>query len=348
MINFHDKTKNFHVDGRILLFFVLCFFINLIIFFQINPYRTLWSDELSSYVYSTGILPIYSDIDPPFYYFLLHFWILIFGREEIVLRFLSFIFGFATGIVVYLISDFLTQDKLVNIGATIVFLFNPLVNNQMNNARMYTLFVFLLTTTLLMFLYYCKTKKRLYFIILVSTSILTLYTHFYAIFTLFGIGLIELYEYKMQHIDHTTFKMLILKDFFTIISFLPLFIFKILFVAEYARNTWNWIPLLTFDRLLYLVNAIFYNEYFFLFVLMLIGFNFIFLKKQTLYQIYTLLITTFINKTIFQIIISVGKILVNSSIIMDYYWIFLTVPFSVLSSFCFFITIDFFNINYSL
>src|SRR3989344_2939011 len=59
--------------------------------------QSLWRDEAFSYLLAQkSIIDIIrltaQDFNPPFYYIMLHFWISIFGKSEIALRSLSFVF----------------------------------------------------------------------------------------------------------------------------------------------------------------------------------------------------------------------------------------------------------------
>jgi len=146
--------------------------------------QSLWRDEAFSYFLAkNGIFRIMGltagDFNPPLYYVLLHYWMLIFGKSEIALRSLSLIF-FA--IAVYFAFLFL-QNVLVIQGKrlwmyVVAFAFNPALLYFAFEARMYSLFAFLS----LMSFYFFATKKRKEYII---TSTLGLYTHYFFIFVVF-------------------------------------------------------------------------------------------------------------------------------------------------------------------
>jgi predicted membrane-bound mannosyltransferase len=69
-------------------------------------YQSIWWDEGYSINISAkslmGIVDITAvDIHPPFYYWLLHFWMPVVGKSEFSVRFLSLIFGVLTVVLVY-------------------------------------------------------------------------------------------------------------------------------------------------------------------------------------------------------------------------------------------------------
>ncbi len=148
--------------------------------FFIQPF---WRDEAFSYLLAKkNIAEIFyltaKDFNPPLYYFLLHFWIKIFGSSEIAIRLMSLIFYWLT---LYVVSLFLENILKMRIKKTIFytlfFAFNPLLLYYAFEARNYTLFAFFSS---LSFYFLYKKKWRPYLI----TSILGLYTHYFMIFVL--------------------------------------------------------------------------------------------------------------------------------------------------------------------
>lgn len=341
-----NLSKSIHFKKEtlfIILFFVLSFIIILLFYILGNPNRPPWLDEAMSYLFSKEKKFIYngkfeqytliSDTHPPFYYLLLKFWIFLVGKNFFLLRFLSLIFSFLTAIIIYIICDFYTTQKSIKILAVITFLLNPLVNIQSNNLRMYTLLVFLLSLSYLLLIYYMKTPKNVYLILLTITTVLALYTHYFSIFTLLGIGFIEIYSYITHRMDKNTFFSLLIKDFIAIVTFLPWFIYKVLIIIEYNNTRWNWIPNVSIQGLISIFANLFYNYIFFLLVLILVISSFFILgKNESLKLLYIdMMILSFFTFFI-PLTTSTFKIILDSSIMMDYYLIFLTVPFAILFS----------------
>ena len=306
-----------------------------------NPGRTLWLDEAMSYLFSTEKIFVYngsieqytifSDTHPPFYYLLLNFWVLLFGKSEITMRMLSLIFSFLSAIIVYLICAFYSKDKTVNFLAVLIFLLNPLVNSQANNVRMYTLLIFLLSLSYLFLIYFIKYQKNYLLFFLALFSILALYTHYFSIFTLIGLFFIEIFSFKSKRINMTCLKLLLFKDLIVTLSFIPWIFYKVLPIILYNNARWNWIPDVSVTTLSNLISSIFFNEFVFLvsagiiLIFIIISFD----TKQSLTLVIDMTILSFFTFFI-PFFTSTFKIILVSSILMNYYLIFLTVPFSIM------------------
>ena len=147
--------------------------------------QSLWRDEAFSYLAAKKdllsiIVNSARDFSPPFYYFVLHYWIILFGKSEIVLRSLSFIFFWATIYVVYLIlTDIMKFDFKKSIIYLLLFVINPLLLYYAFEARMYTMLAFFST---LSFYALYKKKSKLYII----SAVLGLYTHYFMVFVVLG------------------------------------------------------------------------------------------------------------------------------------------------------------------
>ena len=71
--------------------------------------QSLWSDELCSAAYakmnwSNLILNLTNDLNPPFYFLLLHYWVKLFGYSETALRSMSFVFGIFSIPMIYIVA----------------------------------------------------------------------------------------------------------------------------------------------------------------------------------------------------------------------------------------------------
>jgi len=151
-------------------------------------YQSIWLDEAFSIYYSQQeLMNIISlrDPSPPLYYTLLHFWIKFSGISESGVRLLSVIFGTASIFIIYLLGTCIL-NKEAGIFSAILLAFSPLHIYYSQEARTYSL-LFLLT--LLSMYFYCKFDKNAskwnlfgYFI----STVLLLYSHFYALFIIFA------------------------------------------------------------------------------------------------------------------------------------------------------------------
>lgn len=137
-------------------FFALLTFAFLIRLVSLN--QSLWLDEATTarVVQQYNFADIISkfspgDFHPPLYYLLMKAWTNIFGYSEISLRMPSVIFSLLTGYVVYLIGKRI-RNYSIGLWSAAFLLFNPLIIYYSQEARMYMMSTFLLTTALYFYL----------------------------------------------------------------------------------------------------------------------------------------------------------------------------------------------------
>jgi uncharacterized membrane protein len=147
------------------------------LFFLIQPF---WRDEAFSYFMAKKnilemLLLTAKDFNPPLYYFILHFWMNIFGNSEIALRSLSLLFFWGTICIVFLFLNniFKLKERKSSI-YLILFIINPLFLYYAFEARMYSMFAFFAT---LSFYAFFKKNNRLYLI----STVAGLFTHYFMI-----------------------------------------------------------------------------------------------------------------------------------------------------------------------
>jgi mannosyltransferase len=171
----------------------LLFFLVLLAFslytFRLD-YQSLWYDEgFSVYLARQSLSEITTrtahDIHPPFYYYLLHFWILIFGDREFSLRFLSAVFGVLTVPLLWATGRRMLGEGAGLLSAALVAV-SPLFLWYSQEARMYTLVTFLclLSTYLLLRVTGGEGRRALLWTGYVVANVVAVYTHFYAFFVL--------------------------------------------------------------------------------------------------------------------------------------------------------------------
>lgn len=148
--------------------------------FLVQPF---WRDEAFSYLLSKKnlwdiLILTAKDNNPPLYYFIMHFWLIIFGKSEVAMRSLSFIFYWCTIYLVYLILveifNFTSKKSFFYLLFVAI---NPFLIYYAFEARMYSMFAFLATLSFYAFL---KKKWRLY----ILSIILGLFTHYFMLFVL--------------------------------------------------------------------------------------------------------------------------------------------------------------------
>ncbi|MFQ6015934.1 MAG: glycosyltransferase family 39 protein [Anaerolineae bacterium] len=158
--------------------------------FTLGLYRldrqSLWYDEgFSVYLSSKSLAEITArtaaDIHPPLYYYLLHFWLYLFGKSEFSLRFLSLLFGVLTVPLIYVVGRKLF-DWATGLWVALFVAISPLYIWYFQEARMYTLLVLtcLLSTYLLLRL--MEGGGWLPWLCYLTTNVVAVYAHFYAFF----------------------------------------------------------------------------------------------------------------------------------------------------------------------
>lgn len=224
---------------------------------------SLWHDEafsalLIKYSWSEMVYRIGLDVHPPMYYFFLRIWHYIFGWSLFSLRSMSVLFGVATILAVYVfVKRFFNSTQAALMAAALVAL-NPFQIQYVTEARMYTMGAFFAVLACYFLaraleatkLYYQKSspairpdKKQLAMYhagFIVSSSIL-IYTHYYLLFTVAGLGLSGmLYLWLNFRWDVRKYIYLFLSGVAILVSFLPWY--KV-FLFQYKQvGAGYWIP----------------------------------------------------------------------------------------------------------
>jgi mannosyltransferase len=147
--------------------------------------QSFWRDEAFSYFMAKKnifeiIFLTAKDFNPPLYYFILHFWMKIFGGSEISMRTVSFIFFWATIYVAFLFLNDIFKIKLKKAFFYLLFfVINPFLLYYAFEARMYSMLAFFAT---LSFYYFLKKNYKFYTL----ATILGLFTHYFMIFVVVG------------------------------------------------------------------------------------------------------------------------------------------------------------------
>lgn len=206
--------------------------------------QAFWRDEAFSYLMAKrNLVEILfltaKDFNPPLYYFILHFWMKIFGSSEIALRSLSLVFYWAT---IYIVFLFFNQVFKLNLKKSFVYLtlviINPTLVYYAFETRMYTLLAFLAS---LSFYSFYKKHSSIYFI----STVLGLYTHYFMILVLLAQLVFVLLTEKSK-------KFLKLKSIaFPFLLFLPWLVFILINNPVINQSFWIDKP-----KILYLANLL--------------------------------------------------------------------------------------------
>ncbi len=136
--------------------------------------QSLWRDEAFSFFMAKPspvqiIINTANDFNPPLYYLLLHFWIIIAGHRDEALRLLSFVFHILTSYTAFKFSQKIFTRRFAYF-VLLFTLFNPMLAYYAFEMRMYSLYAFL-TVTSLYFLYFKNWKWY------TLSAVMGLYTH---------------------------------------------------------------------------------------------------------------------------------------------------------------------------
>lgn len=162
------------------------------------------------------------DVHPPLYYYIVHFFLTIFGNSIYVARFVSLLFGVGGIVALYYLGKELF-NKSTALTAVLLMSINHFHIYYSQEARMYTMLFF---TTVLSFLFLVRFIKKptLKSVLLYSfATALLINTHFYSLFALFAQYLIILY-YIYKPVGTTGKKIFIyalISGIITLLSFIP-------------------------------------------------------------------------------------------------------------------------------
>jgi mannosyltransferase len=153
---------------------------------------SIWLDEAYSIQFA-HLAPVQllaetaaSDVHPPLYYLLLHYWINLFGDSEASVRLLSVLFGLLAILMIYLVAARLFDRATALLSALLLSL--SLFHIEFaQEARMYALLALLSLCSLHFFLKLFADERRGVALAgyIVSTSLL-MHTHVYGFFTIFA------------------------------------------------------------------------------------------------------------------------------------------------------------------
>jgi len=195
-------------------------------------HQSYWRDEAFSVLLSfKSIGEIFSltikDASPPLYYFLLHFWIKLFGDAEYVTRSLSLLFHFLLVLSSFLLLKHLLKNWKISLMGGLTVLLNPFLLHYAFEARCYTLFAFFTVTAVFFYL------KRKYLLSSLFLALMIL-THNFAIFFLFAFIASWIYQkissWTQENIKETNLNLS---------SFAPLFTLPLLTFLVWLKFFWN-------------------------------------------------------------------------------------------------------------
>jgi len=212
-------------------------------FYMINS-ESIWLDEAASYQFAKSNIfkiitgEIHDPAHPFLYFILLHFWIKLFGFSEVGLRSLSAIFGISSIPLMYIFGKKLFNAE-TGLMAALLLSISSLHIYCSQEARMYSLAMFLTLSAVLFCYQGLMVDKKIFWICYVIFSTLSLYTHYMAVFVLFSIAVFFIFFYwkdrhllKIMFVSHVSIVLFYLPEFKNFV--LPTFITQ--------KTYWYWQP----------------------------------------------------------------------------------------------------------
>ncbi len=150
--------------------------------------ESFWRDEISSL--QAAQLDLRQIIDnraanfhPPFYYFLLHYWLKLFGSSEFAARLLSVLCGTVSIVLICRIGTLLFSERLGLLSA-LLFALAEFQVHYAQEVKGYALFTLLHLCSFYFFILLLQQRARSHALGYVFSTVLLLYTHAYGLFSL--------------------------------------------------------------------------------------------------------------------------------------------------------------------
>ena len=212
--------------------------------------QSIWLDEAFSVRISQlpvlqMVLATAGDVHPPFYYFLLHYWIMVFGTSESAVRLLSVLFGVLSIPMIYIVGRQLFNKEAGLVAALILALssFNIYYSQE---ARMYSLMVLLALLSMHFFWRFLQQSSLVSSVGYVLSTAFLVYTHDYGWFVviaenIFVATLLLLSKHRTYKLRHWVALQAIVAALYV-----PwIVVLKSQFLARQANGTWLAPPTLT-------------------------------------------------------------------------------------------------------
>jgi uncharacterized membrane protein len=182
---------------------------------------------------------VINDVHPPLYYFIVHFWIKLFGDSEWSVRFISVLFGVLALPLIFLLSAQLF-DRFTGLIAAALLALSQFHIGFSQEARMYALLVSL---TLLSFYFFLKLleggRSRLALAAYVASSTLMMHTHVYSFFIIIAQNTYFLtLAFTAREIYKRTLKRWLLAQIGLALLFVPWFFALVRQVSRVRRGFW--------------------------------------------------------------------------------------------------------------
>lgn len=217
-------TEQIKSNYLIILIFLLGLFLRI---YGIGS-ESFWLDEAySEKISRLNLVDIVKTIidehenNPPFYYMLLHYWTAIFGNDEFSLRLLSALFGSMSILLIYSLGN-LIVNKSVGLMAALILALSVFQVKYSQEARCYSLFLFLTLSSYYSFLKLMRISKLKYSIIYLLSGAIIIYTHYYGTLVLVSQNIYYFTKYLLSHrVGEISLKRWIVYQLIFLLIFIP-------------------------------------------------------------------------------------------------------------------------------
>jgi len=158
--------------------------------------ESLWFDEAFSVYHaqqSLGHIVTLPESTPPLYLITLHFFTKVFGNSEFWVRMPSLIFGVLSVLLIFLLAKKIFNQK-VGVYASLLLAFSSYHVYYSQEARTYSLLVFLSILSMYFFVNYLTSNRRYYGVLYAISTALLLYSHVYALFLVLAQNVVYVYS----------------------------------------------------------------------------------------------------------------------------------------------------------
>ncbi|HOZ36259.1 MAG TPA: glycosyltransferase family 39 protein [bacterium] len=161
--------------------------------------------------------------NPPLHYWLLHFWIKLFGSSEPILRLSSVLFSALNILLFYLLGKKISGRHSVGLFAAFLSAFSCYHLFTSMDARMYPLLLFFALLACYFFWRYLTEGKNSFLIFYASCALGALYTHLTAVFLLLSVNLYWLFAYYLLRRKNITWRAWLVANGAILLLWLPWF-----------------------------------------------------------------------------------------------------------------------------
>ncbi len=155
--------------------------------FHLGAQDIWWDEARNIFTASRQLAEIASapelDIHPPLYFYLMHFWMALTGTSEFAVRFFSLWFGVALVPLLYRLGTYM-QNRPVGWWAAFFIALAPILVDEAQQTRMYTLLLFLSTLSVYWLLRALNSDRRVYWLCYSLTAAAGFYAHYSFVYIL--------------------------------------------------------------------------------------------------------------------------------------------------------------------